>query len=119
VRKFGELEATIMDLLWSGSGPATVREVLEELQWRRPIAYTTVMTVMDNLHSKGCLARESRGRAYLYRPVSTRAEYSADLMREALAESKNRTGTLLHFLDRMTPAESRALRTAMNKRRRG
>jgi predicted transcriptional regulator len=58
VHGFGELEATIMDRLWSRDAPATVRDVLNDLRRRREIAYTTVLTVMDNLYKKGWLRRE-------------------------------------------------------------
>lgn len=66
----GELEAVIMDRLWSRGEPATVREVLTDLRQHREIAYTTVLTVMDNLYRKGFLRREPAGRAYRYAPVA-------------------------------------------------
>ena len=75
----GELEADIMAVLWDNAQLITVRDVLTALQ--RPAAYTTVMTVMDNLHRKGLLTRERRGRAYHYRPLWSREEYTARLMR--------------------------------------
>jgi Penicillinase repressor len=50
MRQFGELEAVIMDRLWDRGKPALVREVLDDLRKDRPLAYTTVMTVMENLH---------------------------------------------------------------------
>jgi predicted transcriptional regulator len=118
VRGFGDLEAMVMDRLWSWRRPVTVREVLEDLQTDRKIAYTTVMTVMDNLHSKGWLRRELDGRAYRYEPVATREQYSADLMREALDASKDSGTTLVHFLDRVTEAESDALRRELQRRKR-
>jgi len=118
VRGFGGLEAVVMDRLWSWRRPATVREVREDLQGDRKIAYTTVMTVMDNLHSKGWLRRELDGRAYRYEPVATREQYSADLMREALDASKDSGATLVHFLDRVTEAESDALRHELQRRKR-
>ena len=53
-RGFGELEAVIMDRIWNRQGASTtVREVFDELAAERVIAYTTVMSTMDNLHSKG------------------------------------------------------------------
>lgn len=55
----GEREATIMELLWSATEPVTVRDVLDRLE--RPLAYTTVMTVLDNLHNKGHVTREKSG----------------------------------------------------------
>ena len=53
MRRFGELEAVIMDRLWEWGRPALVREVVDDLHGDRPLAYTTVMTVMENLHRKG------------------------------------------------------------------
>ena len=50
MRQLGQLEAVVMDLVWAKNGPVSVREVLEDIQRERPLAYTTVMTVMDNLH---------------------------------------------------------------------
>jgi predicted transcriptional regulator len=116
VRGFGDLEAAVMDRLWSWARPATVREVLEDLRKSRDLAYTTVMTVMDNLHRKGWLTRELDGRAYRYQPVATRQEYSAELMRQALASSGDEAGTLLRFVANVTPAEAEAIRRALRSR---
>ncbi|WNB84758.1 BlaI/MecI/CopY family transcriptional regulator [Cellulomonas sp. ATA003] len=66
--KLGQLEAVVMNKLWGYGRAAAVREVLEDLQRDRNVAYTTVMTVMDNLHRKGLLTREMQGRAYRYSP---------------------------------------------------
>jgi predicted transcriptional regulator len=118
VRQFGELEAAVMDRLWAWGEPATVRDVVEDLRRERPLAYTTVMTVMDNLHRKGVLAREMEGRAYRYHPVQTREEHSAELMREVLDASSDRAATLVHFLGRMRPADVARLRAALEGRSR-
>ena len=117
MRGFGELEAVVMDRLWSWRRPVTVREVFDDLQSHRKIAYTTVMTVMDKLHSKGWLRRQLDGRAYRYEPVATREQYSADLMREALDASQDPGTTLVHFLDRVTEAETDALRRELRRRK--
>jgi predicted transcriptional regulator len=117
VRGFGELEAAVMDRLWSWGQPASVREVLDDLRKDRDFAYTTVMTVLDNLHRKGWVTRELDGRAYLYSPVSSRQEYSAELMRQALDSSGDNATTLLRFVDDMTAEEADALRKALRVRR--
>jgi predicted transcriptional regulator len=114
VRRLGDLEAAIMDRLWSWGRPATVREVCENLQQSRVIAYTTVMTVMDNLHKKGVLARDLQGRAYRYRAVKTRDEYAADLLEDALSVSDDRTAALLGFVGRLSPKELTRLRRALD-----
>lgn len=115
MRGFGELESAIMDVLWSSGESATVRRVLEELRGTRVIAYTTVMTVMDNLHRKGWLQRERDGRAYRYRPVSSRDHYVAELMRDALTSSTDHAQTLVRFTEQLSEDESVALRTALRR----
>ena len=55
MRTMGELEAVVMQILWSAENPTTVREVLAKIDRHPPLAYTTVLTVMDNLHRKGFL----------------------------------------------------------------
>ncbi|MFE3448894.1 BlaI/MecI/CopY family transcriptional regulator [Nonomuraea sp. NPDC059194] len=113
VRALGDLEATIMDRMWSYHRPASVRDVLEDLRREREIAYTTVMTVMDKLHKKGLLRRQPVGKAYVYETVTSKEAYTAGLMRETLASSGNQAATLVHFLERLTPEESAALESAL------
>ncbi|WLQ42394.1 BlaI/MecI/CopY family transcriptional regulator [Streptomyces laculatispora] len=112
-RQLGELEDAVMTRVWQWNRPVTVREVLEDLQQERSIAYTTVMTVMDNLHQKGWVRREVDGRAYRYTAVSTRAAYSAALMNEAWSRSDNPAAALVAFFGMMSAEQREALRDAM------
>lgn len=112
-RPLGDLEDTVMTRVWEWNRPVTVREVLEDLQEERQIAYTTVMTVMDNLHQKGWLRREQDGRAYRYEAVSTRAAYAAALMNEAWSASDNPAAALVAFFGMMSPEQTEALRDAL------
>lgn len=116
MRSFGDLEAVIMDRLWTWQRPATVREVLEDLQTYREIAYTTVMTVMDNLFRKGVLTRVKEGKAWLYVPSQTRDEYAADLLHLVLDEAGDRGAALMGFVGRMRASEVEALRRALAHR---
>lgn len=115
IRPLGKLEKLIMDCMWSRSHPVTVREVLEDLQRERNLAYTTAMTVMDNLHRKGMLTREKSGRAYLYRPAVTREQHTAAFMGDVLASGADTTATLLHFFEQMPPDEVARLRAALDE----
>ncbi|WP_446039568.1 BlaI/MecI/CopY family transcriptional regulator [Streptomyces sp. SID1121] len=65
---FGPLEGEIMDVLWGAPEPLTVRDVLGRLNRARetPLAYTTVMTVMNRLSDKGAADRVKAGRCYSY-----------------------------------------------------
>ena len=57
-----------MHVVWE-LGDATVKQVHEVLSARRPVAYTTVMTMLGLLAKKGHLKREESGRAFVYRPA--------------------------------------------------
>ena len=64
-----------METVWE-LGETTVRDVHAELSPRRELAYTTIMTTMARLASKGLLARDTTGLAHRYRPTVTREEYA-------------------------------------------
>lgn len=89
----GPLETEVMTLLW-GMDRASVRQVVDVLQERRPIAYTTVMTIMNNLVGKGLLKRTRRGKAYLYVPRLTRAAFFERKSAEAVSAVVARFGDL-------------------------
>ncbi|MDN5570179.1 MAG: BlaI/MecI/CopY family transcriptional regulator [Propionibacteriaceae bacterium] len=82
----GDLEQAVMDALWQRSTPTSVRDVHDELQASRPIAYTTVMTVLDRLSKKGIVVRQLDGRAWLYEPARSRVELHAEAIEEILAD---------------------------------
>jgi len=64
----GSLEADILAIVWQQE-TTTVRDVYETLRARRPIAYTTVMTVMNNLVKKQLLTQDKSEIAYVYTPA--------------------------------------------------
>ncbi|MFI7238912.1 BlaI/MecI/CopY family transcriptional regulator [Streptomyces cyaneofuscatus] len=119
MRRLGELEAEIMDCLWEWDRPATVREIVDDINLRRPAAYTTVMTVATILHDKGWLTRRKQGQAWLYTPVRSREAYSAALMEDALGASRDRSAAFVHFVERMSDEEVAALREALRATGRG
>ena len=61
-----QLELDCLRVIWKqpGASVADVRAALE-----RPLAYTTVMTVLDRMSAKGVVERRKSGRAYQYSPV--------------------------------------------------
>ncbi|HEY6562582.1 MAG TPA: BlaI/MecI/CopY family transcriptional regulator [Polyangiaceae bacterium] len=96
----GDLERAILDTLWANSEPLSVRDALRQIRRRPPLAYTTVLTVLDRLHEKGLVHRHKQGRAFLYRPALTKAEWLGQRAARVLA-SENREGpaVLAAFLD--------------------
>src|SRR5580693_974378 len=117
MRGFGDLEGLIMDRVWARGAPVTVRDLFDELSAERTIAYTTVMSTMDNLHRKGWLDRVKEGKAYRYTATASREEYSARLMREALEGGGDTEAVLSHFVAQIDSGESEALRSVLRKLR--
>ena len=115
MRGFGELEAVVMHRVWEHDSPVTVRELFDELRRERAIAYTTVMSTMDNLHRKGWLDRVKEGKAYRYAAIASREEYSARLMREALVGGGDTEAVLNHFVAQMEGDESEVLRAVVER----
>jgi predicted transcriptional regulator len=111
----GELEAAVMDVLWDTTEPVKVRDVLERLD--RQLAYTTVMTVLDNLHRKQWVKRELHGKAYLYQPVFSREETAARALRDVLDSSGDPHAVLMHFVESVSDEETDLLRNALRRKR--
>lgn len=113
----GQLESVVMEVLWTADGDLPVRGVMDQLTGRT-LAYTTVMTVMDNLHRKGFLERNKQGRAFFYRPTLSRGQAWAVAMQDLLAEAGDSEAVLLHFASAVSEGESDVLRSALNRRKR-
>jgi predicted transcriptional regulator len=110
-----ELEDEVMRVVWE-LGEASVREVMEALNGSAPKerAYTTYMTIMARLGSKGMLRRRREGKADLYAPTYTRHQYSDLRARAELESVVEQYGevALAHIARRMAaldPARRRAL----------
>jgi predicted transcriptional regulator len=112
--RFGDLEAAIMDAVWAAGAPVRVREVSEQLNQGRPLAFNTVQTVMENLYRKGWLGRHKDGRAYWYEPARSRDDYAAGLLTEALSAARDPTATLVHLVGNLEPGEAVQLRAALD-----
>lgn len=102
-----------MDVVWQADSPVSVRLVLDALNERRdkPLAYTTVMTVMSRLVTKNVLAREGERRRYVYEATATDAAGLA--VRDVLRAHGD--AAVAHFVDeaRTDPAVLRRLRAIL------
>jgi len=67
------LELQCLTALWL-LGEANVQAVRELLAPSKPLAYTTVMTMLDRLTRKEVLSRRKVGRSFVYTPAVTRDE---------------------------------------------
>jgi predicted transcriptional regulator len=87
-------ELAIMKVVWRRKD-VTVRDVYETLRRQRPVAYTTVMTMMNILEVKGYLKKTPDGRAFRYRAARPEARVLGAMVRE--------------FVDRVFDGASRPL----------
>jgi predicted transcriptional regulator len=80
----GPLQLRVMHFLWS-QGPATVNTVQEhinQLVGSRPLAYTTILTVMRNLARRGFLSQTPQRRSHLFAPLIDERAYKLGMLRQ-------------------------------------
>ncbi|HEX8889114.1 MAG TPA: BlaI/MecI/CopY family transcriptional regulator [Pyrinomonadaceae bacterium] len=77
----GNLERDTLEELWE-RGEMSVRDMYQAFGERA--AYTTVMTTLDRLFRKGLLTRRKEGRAFLYSPGISRAEFEQGVAEDVI-----------------------------------
>lgn len=110
-RDAGTLEREILAVLGAAVRPLTPAEVLAELG--ASLAYTTVMTTLARLHTKGALLREPAGRTNVYRlavdPGALDAALTARRMTRLLEAGSDRAGALARFVADLRPEDEQLL----------
>ena len=101
----GPLEKVIMQALWNAAGWVTVQHVREAMDYHRPVAYSTVATVLGNLCDKGLVHRELGDRAghpgsgvWWYRAARPKTEHIGELIANLLDHSPSPAAALAHAL---------------------
>lgn len=89
----GSLECDVMECMWKVE-EAPVQQVVTIINKKRPIAYTTIMTVMGHLVEKGLLTRVSEGKRYLYKVAQTKEEFLKSSSRNMVRRIINDFGDL-------------------------
>lgn len=127
LERLGSLESELMEHIWPlGEDEISVRDLHSKFAAR--LAYTTVMTTLDRLYKKGLLRRRKVGKAYVYAPALSEAEYRERVTEHfiGLALNNGKYGhavlssfvdvvtetdeEMLNRLDRLVKAKQRALR---------
>ena len=119
-RYLGEIQAEVMSVFWSRDS-ATVRELVGELRRKPALAYTTVLTLVTRLWSRGLLQREPEGRGFRYRAAKSREGFLAELSDELIERLFTDFGEiavarLTAHLDTLPAAQRRRLQQARRKR---
>lgn len=79
-------ELEILSVLWEKES-ATVREVYEIINEQKPALYTTVLKLMQIMHEKGLVERDSSNKAHIYRPKQTQNETQKNLVSDLLEKA--------------------------------
>jgi predicted transcriptional regulator len=116
-----ELESEVMEEIWT-QREATVRTVMDALNRRttKARAYTTYMTIMARLHTKGVLDRRREGKTDFYAPKLDRDEFMASRAAAEVEDLVDQYGdvALSHFARQVAsldPARRRALQRLARK----
>ena len=121
-QKLTALEAVVMGSVWTLS-EATVKQVQAHLAATRPMAYTTVLTVMRILRDKGFLESRREGRTDVYCPLVQRAEMGGHSLRDLLKTfyASSASALVSHLLqsETLTDKEIKAIRREVDARLRG
>jgi predicted transcriptional regulator len=112
-------ELAIMKVVWQ-KDEATVRDVYEALRESRPVAYTTVMTMMRILQEKGYLTRVTHDKAHVYRPAKPRQQVIGGMVRDFLDRVFDGASDplLVHLArdNKLTPKQRRILRQLLDEK---
>ena len=108
-----------MKVVWRRS-ETTVRDVYEALRESRPVAYTTVMTMMRILQDKGYLVKVTQDRAHVYRPAKPRQQVIGVMVRDFLDRVFDGASDplLVHLArdNKLTPKQRRIVRQLLDEK---
>ena len=118
MRSLGDLERSIMDILWSGLGPLSAQDVREALSAsadQKELAVTTILTVLTRLEAKGMVQRDRSVRPHHFSAVSTREDHTMELLRTVLDTVPDRTAVLARLLGEISPQEAQQVRSLLSQ----
>jgi predicted transcriptional regulator len=117
-RKPTDAEFAILAVIWE-RGSATVREVYDDLSARQAIGYTTVLKLMQIMHEKGLLERDTGVRPQIYRPARPKTQTQKFLLRDlaerAFGGSPGELALRALSLKRSSPEELQQIRELLDR----
>lgn len=122
-RVLGDLEKSVMDVLWEMS-EATGREVFEEIEKKKPVAFTTVLTVMDRLLKKGLIRRIKKEGLYVYKTTLSKDDFVKQVSEEVLQgildiSASSAAASFVDILYKTSPDEIERLSKLIEERKKG
>jgi|SRR3989344_9640323 len=100
IQSLGSLEEEVMQIIWKEKN-VSVRFIFDKIKIKRPIAYTTVMTIMSRLHTKGILNRRQQDGAYIYSPAQSKEKFLEKISEKIIKNLINSCGdvAVAQFID--------------------
>ncbi|WP_300343157.1 BlaI/MecI/CopY family transcriptional regulator [Nesterenkonia sp.] len=108
----GDLERSVMSLLWDSGQRLSANEVCEQLD--EDLAVTTVLTVLSRLEKKGLVQRERTTRPHRYAATASREEHTVQMLNEVLGTVPDREAVLARFIGGVSECEAAALRKILS-----
>ena len=112
------VELEILKVVWH-NGSATVRQVREALAQARPLAHTSVMTMMSIMYKKGYLRRTKVGPGYVYRPRIAKQSTGKRMLKDLVDRfyEGSASEAVLNLLESgdLDTAELKAIRDVVNR----
>lgn len=112
-------ELQIMKVIW-GLGAGTVKDVCDTMSRTKPVAYTTILTLMGILEEKGALAHTRIGRAFLFRPLLSRRQATRNMVHDVIMRffDGSPEGLVEDILDNeaLNPIQLEAVRRLLDSR---
>lgn len=116
----GELQRAVIEVVWD-LGEASVHQVRKELGRTKKLAYTTVLTAMQNLEKTGWLHHRNEGKVYIYKPTRTREEAGAHSARKFIERMFDGDALLMfqHLMNhsKLSDKELQELRKMIDEKR--
>lgn len=104
----GDLERSVMTLLWDSEEPLSANDVRDQLS--EDLAVTTVLTVLSRLEKKDLVRRERSTRPHRYSATASREEHTVEMLNEVLGTAPDREAVLARFIGGISDSEAAALR---------
>ncbi|GED98577.1 BlaI/MecI/CopY family transcriptional regulator [Gordonia crocea] len=114
-RARGELEASVLRIMWNAGDPVTAKEIRS--RFSKPVpAHTTLLTALDRLEAKGTVVRVGTAlRGIRFAPTMSESEYVGRRMSANLDDSADRRAALLRFAGSLTGDDVAYLREALDR----
>ena len=108
----GELERSVMTLLWDSGHRLSANEVCDQLE--EDLAVTTVLTVLSRLEKKTLVQRERTIRPHRYSATASREEHTVEMLNEVLGTASDREAVLARFIGGVSESEAASLRKILS-----